>query len=479
MKASHFFKSLLFTFVLIIFSQAALAQSWEYYNPIQVQELNLTEDQKQQLKEIEQKYSKQINELYKNTQPGEKSIESYKAIQEQVKLLRIQKDKERKTILTADQLSIFEGYILEKKADQKGRNLSQQKERLERDYTGIILTPQQNIALYDKIQLLNKENIAWKEKKNKKQEIYKEILTDEQYAIMVKIDQEKKAIKEEKLLSEIKKGLTVAEGLMPIAEEFTLPKMLVLRNKLEVKISEEDKRTLEELRALRKVSFDEMLNEGLEEMEEEINRIENPELRRYTGFTQDLVVDNADLISNAWTFGIFNTDEPSKQLNTLVEKYKKEFDDLEEQLLFVIKESVKKGAVVASAEYPVPPVAMWINEITLDNEIKRLFLLLDPANDFSFEVESFDIGEGKHLASVFPNPANKVQTLEFFNEQAGNVNIEIIDESGKVVQIISNENRMQGHQKLEVNVQSLNPQLYFYRISSKAGVTLLKFSVIK
>lgn len=479
MKASHFFKSLLFTFVLIIFSQAALAQSWEHYNPLHVKELNLTEDQKQQLKDIERKYVSQVNDLYQQPQQGEKSIEDYKAIQEQVKLLGLEKEKEKKAILTADQISIFEGYIMEKKADHRGRGLAQHKETIERDYAGIILTPQQNSAIYDKFQLLNKENIAWSEKKDRKKQIYKELLSEEQYAIMVQVDQEKKAIKEEKILSEIKKGLTVAEELVPIAEEFTLPKMLVLRNKLDTKISAEDKRILEDLRVQRKVSFDKVLNEGLEEMEEEFNRIENPELRRYTGFMQDLVVDNADLISNAWTFGIFNTDDASKQLNTLVEKYQRDFDDMEEQLLFVIKESIKKGAVVASAEYPVPPVALWINEITLDDEIKRLFLLLDPSNDFSFDVESFDIGEGKHLASVFPNPANKVQTLEFFNEQAGNVNIEIIDESGKVVQIISNENRMQGHQKLEVNVQSLNPQLYFYRISSKAGVTLLKFSVIK
>ena len=112
--------------------------------------------------------------------------------------------------------------------------------------------------------------------------------------------------------------------------------------------------------------------------------------------------------------------------------------------------------MIASAEYPIPPVALWINEIELDKEMKKLFLLLDPASDFSIDLPNFEAGEGQHVASTFLNPANKNQTLEFHTQQDGKVTIEIIDKSEKVVKIIPSKNKMKGNQKLEVNLQNLN-----------------------
>ncbi len=486
MKTSRYFRSLFSALILIIFSQAVFAQSWsahpvegwDNHSPLQVNELELSAEQITQLKEIDKNHSAKIQEIYSTPYEGENSKEHYKEINEQVKLLKIEKENAQKVVLTADQLAQFEGYILEKRADQIGNNLANQKNRIESDYLGVFLTHEQNLAIYDKTNLLD-DNLKWNLRKEKIREIYKEVLTEEQYTIVVQVDKEKKEAREEKTLNEIKKGLAVAEGLMPLAEEFTLPKMLILRNKLDAKISIEDKRALEDLRALRQISFDEVLSEGLEEIETELENVDNTELLRYLGFTKDLVVDHADLISNVWAFNIFATDENSKKLNQLANKYQHEIDALEEELLYVIKETAKKGAVIASSEYPVPPVALWIDEIKLDEEIKRLFLLLDPAGDFSFDIESFEVGEGEHLASVFPNPASKNQTLEFNTQQDGKVTIEILDETGKIVKVISSENRMKGNQKVAINIQDLNSQIYFYRISSEEGMTLLKFSVIK
>lgn len=479
MKTSRYFSALFLTLILLVFSQTIIAQSWDYFNPLYVGELELSPEQKTQLQELEKNHSAKVQELYKVPNDGENSSDHYKNIQEQVNLLLNEKENAQKVILTSEQLSQFEGYIIEKKADQKGKDLAYQKERIESNYLGVFLTNEQNVAIYDKQKLLDKENVEWKKRPEKIKEIYKEVLTEEQYAIVVQTDKEKKIAREERALNEIKKGLSVAEGLIPLAEEFTLPKFLVLRNKLEAKISDDDKRELESLRIQRKISFDEALNEALVEIESEIEEVENPELQRYIGFTKDLILDHTDLISNAWGFNVFANDDYSKQLKKLTAKYKNEIDALEEELLFVIKETIKKGAVIVSAEYPVPPVALWINEITLDNEIKRLFLLLDPTSDLSIDLPHFEAGEGKHAASTFPNPANKNQTLEFYTQQDGKVTIEIIDDSGKVVKVISSENRMKGHQKVEVNLQDLNSQIYFYRISGDEGMTMIKFSVVK
>lgn len=486
MKTSRYFRSLFSALILIIFSQAVFAQSWnahpvegwDNHSPLQVDELELSAEQITQLKEIDKNHSAKIQEIYSTPYEGENSKEHYKEINEQVKLLKIEKENAQKVVLTADQVAQFEGYILEKRADQIGNYLANQKNRIESDYLGVFLTQEQNLAIYDKTNLLD-DNLKWNLRKEKIREIYKEVLTEEQYTIVVQVDKEKKEAREQRLLEQIKKGLSVAEELIPLAEDFTLPKMLVLRNKLEAKISAEDRRILENLRTLRKTSFDEILSEVLEEIEMELESVDNLELLRHLGFTKDLVVDNSDLISNVWTFSFFATDENSKRLNSLGDKYQNEIDALEDELLYVIKETVKKGAVIASAEYPVPPVALWIDEITVDNEMKRLFLLLDPAGDFSFDIESFEVGEGEHLASVFPNPASKNQTLEFNTQQDGKVTIEIIDESGKIVKVVSSENRMKGNQKVAVNIQDLNSQIYFYRISSEEGMTLVKFSVVK
>ena len=478
MKTSRYFPTVFLALILLIFSQTMIAQSWDHFNPLHVSELELSTEQTTQLREIEKDHSAKIQEFYNTPSDGTDSKAHYKNIQEQVKLLKVEKENAQKVILTAEQLAQFEGYLMEKKADQKGNTLANQKERFENDYLGVFLTIEQNIAIYDKKELLDQEKVEWKKRKEKVKEIYKEVLTEEQYSIIVQVDKEKKEAQEERNLEEIKKGLSVAENLMPLVEEFTLPKLLVLRNKLEAKISDEDKRALEDFRVIRKTSFDETLDEGLEEIETELETVENPELLRYIGFTKDLVVDHASLISNVWGFSYFNSDESSKQVNELTGKYHIEIDALEEELLYVIKETVKKAAVIVSAEYPVPPVALWINEIKLDNEMKRLFLLLDPASDFSIDLPSFEAGEGQHVASTFPNPANRNQTLEFHTQQDGKVTIEIINESGKLVKVISSENRTKGNQKLEVNLQDLNSQIYFYRISSDEGMTLIKFSVV-
>lgn len=479
MKTSRYSSALLLTLILLIFSQTIIAQSWDNFNPLHVSELELSPEQNTQLQEIEKDHSAKIQAIYNTPSEEENSKDRYKKIQEQITLINIEKENAQKVILTANQLAQFEGYMMEKKADQKGNALAHQKERIENEYLGVFLTNEQNVTIYDKKKLLDKEKVEWKKKKEKIKEIYHEVMTEEQYAIMLQVDKERKEALEEKTLLEIKRGLSVAEEMMPLAEDFTLPKLIVLRNKLEAKISDEDKRELEDLRALRAISFDEVLTEGLEEMDAELEIVDNPELLRYIGYTKDLVVDHASLISNVWGFSFFNNDENSKRLNNLSTKYQNEIDALEDELLFVIKETAKKGAVIASAEYPVPPVALWINEIKIDNEMKRLFLLLDPTSDFSIDLPSFEIGEGQHVASTFPNPASKNQTLEFYTQQDGKVTIEIIDESGKVMKVISSENRMKGNQKLEVNLQDLNSQIYFYRISSDEGMTLIKFSVVK
>ncbi|MFK8008640.1 MAG: T9SS type A sorting domain-containing protein [Saprospiraceae bacterium] len=480
MKISRYFSAFFLTLILLVFSQTIIAQSWDNFNPLHVQELNLSHEQNTQLQELEKDHSAKIQAVYKTPIEGkENSKAHYKNIQEQIKLLKAEKENAQKVILTADQLAQFEGYMMEKKADQKGNDLTYQKERFESDYLGVFLTNEQNVAIYDKKKLLDQEKVEWKQRKEKTKEIYQEVLTEEQYAIVVKIDKEKKEAREEKALMELKKVLFVAEELMPLVEDFTIPKLKVLRNKLDAKISTEDKNELEDLRVLRGISFDEVFNEAMDEMEIEIAEVENPELKRYIDFSKSLIIDNKELISNAWAFSFFNTDDNSKRLNKLVAKYQNEIDALDNELLFVIKESIKKGAVAVSAEYPVPPVALWIDEVKLDDEMKRLFLLLDPTDDFAFDIQNFEPGEGQHVASTFPNPASKNQTLEFHTQQDGKVIVEIIDESGKVVKVISNENRMKGNQKLEVNLQDLNSQIYFYRISSDEGMTLIKFSVVK
>jgi aminopeptidase N len=70
------------------------------------------------------------------------------------------------------------------------------------------------------------------------------------------------------------------------------------------------------------------------------------------------------------------------------------------------------------------------------------------------------------LLSNYPNPASAETTISFQLEKAGQVEIELFDITGKRIKEISNGFMNNGSHRLSMDVQGLNPGIYFYNLTS-------------
>lgn len=475
-------KSFFAVFLLVVF--VGLGAQAQNTNPRWVPDLNLTDTQIKQLDDIDNIYEEKNKENMKSIASFDHEKRDVSAFYKNMKALEEEKLEEQKKVLTQEQLSFYEGYVMEKEMDRKGNMLAQQMKRMNKDYPGMEFTEEQNIVLFEKNEKLKDEGWMTKETIKSYQdaqlEIYQEILDDRQFALYEKIEQGKRELREAKILKEYKKAIIIADEILPIIQDFTLPKFRVLRNKLDSKISPEDKLEIIQLRNERLHSFEKVMNQMVNE-DFSSAQFKDPELIRNIELTKSMVEDNADILSNAWSpdWENFFAEETSRA-QILTQKYKKEIDELEAELLWTIKETVKKSAIVVAEEYPIPPVAMILSQITeFPDEANVLFLLLDTEMDFDLEMPGFGTGEGSHFASVYPNPAVKNQTLDFFLQKDAHVLVEILDESGRVLKTLASANMYKGNQKLNVNTSDLNSQLYFYRITAGEEVTMLKFTVVR
>ena len=255
-------------------------------------------------------------------------------------------------------------------------------------------------------------------------------------------------------------------------EEFALPKYKKLRAKLESKISDRDKKELADIRARRIEHFE---NELFSKMDAELTDIENPELAYKVEQIVQLVGSYKDII------GFMDEAIARKEIQALVNRYDADILNLKNELIWLNREVFLKGAKIVDKVYPIPfPEQMIPKQTELSKHEKRMFLLLNPAVDFSLDDwNSITKGEGKHQAVAYPSPANKNQTLEFQVSQEGRVTVEILDESGRLVRQLFSKNMDKGAHNMNVSVSDLSPQIYFYRITTDEGSTMLKFVVVK
>lgn len=83
------------------------------------------------------------------------------------------------------------------------------------------------------------------------------------------------------------------------------------------------------------------------------------------------------------------------------------------------------------------------------------------------------------LAEVFPNPANQSATVSFNINETSNVQVSMLDMTGKVVAELFNGNNVSGNQVINIDLSKFNAGLYFVSINSNNGNKTLKLSVIK
>ena len=84
--------------------------------------------------------------------------------------------------------------------------------------------------------------------------------------------------------------------------------------------------------------------------------------------------------------------------------------------------------------------------------------------------------EGAGL-NVFPNPSSTKNTLEYAVEQAGEVEINLLDKNGNTLRRLLSTPKEAGSYSLSVDLTDLGPGVYFYQIQTKSGVKTQKILV--
>ncbi|HEV8512901.1 MAG TPA: T9SS type A sorting domain-containing protein, partial [Cyclobacteriaceae bacterium] len=68
--------------------------------------------------------------------------------------------------------------------------------------------------------------------------------------------------------------------------------------------------------------------------------------------------------------------------------------------------------------------------------------------------------------NCYPNPAKDVVTFSFLMNNTNQVQLDLLDSKGNVVNNILNEQREEGKQEVQTSVAELSPGLYFYQLKT-------------
>lgn len=79
--------------------------------------------------------------------------------------------------------------------------------------------------------------------------------------------------------------------------------------------------------------------------------------------------------------------------------------------------------------------------------------------------------------NVFPNPTKDGSTLQFTLEQAGDVNIKVIDYTGKTISMVSEGNMTQGVQKVFIPTTGIVPGNYIVMVTTEGGSNIVRLTV--
>jgi len=81
--------------------------------------------------------------------------------------------------------------------------------------------------------------------------------------------------------------------------------------------------------------------------------------------------------------------------------------------------------------------------------------------------------------SLYPNPANDKATLEFNVVKSGNVTVQVVDLTGRVITTVVNENMTTGAHQVTVNTAALSSGVYNVQIRTEEGTITQRLSVVK
>lgn len=85
----------------------------------------------------------------------------------------------------------------------------------------------------------------------------------------------------------------------------------------------------------------------------------------------------------------------------------------------------------------------------------------------------------QNSVSLYPNPTNGAATLAFNIVKAGNVSVQVVDLTGRVVATVANETMTAGARKVTINTDNLASGVYNVQVQTEEGNFTQRLSVVK
>lgn len=79
------------------------------------------------------------------------------------------------------------------------------------------------------------------------------------------------------------------------------------------------------------------------------------------------------------------------------------------------------------------------------------------------------VEDANEQLEIFPNPSRNANEVRLRLEEAGNVQIKLLDKDGNLIRTVVNENMTEGVHTQRIDLQTLEPGLYFYQITTPKG----------
>ena len=355
--------------------------------------------------------------------------------------------------------------------------------------------------------------------REEQQEAVNNVLTDEQKAKVEAQKAERKA----RMEKNIQNGIAMHDELSAYRTDNIEPVMTQQREKLEAKISTEDKAQIQALRDQIKAEWEKRKAKAQEKAKEK-------------GFDKDQkgrgrFGARPDAPRNVWApdpenpypagphkaMGlIFQDDEARTKTKKLVETYSDDMDDLFAEIADQ-QEQWKKDTKAIHEKYkpempefgddrpgPGPegdqphkgkrspdhpkfdgkrpgadgprPEKRADRDMPEDRKdfMKKMAFLLRPVGEDNEVLEDVRV---ERLIDIYPNPAGATQSIEFEVLKAGKVTVEIVDLQGNLVRTVFTGEMASGKNKLDVNTSGLTGKRYYYRITDGSGVSSKAFHV--
>jgi len=297
------------------------------------------------------------------------------------------------------------------------------------------------------------------------------ILTPEQVALLKDKREEKRAKAEDR--KEKKKALK--KELKVYQKEEIKPVMRAQRQKLEADISPEDRLAINDLRAQLKDTKKERKEKATSKQEGKSDK--GKRKAKAKGKKK-----RSSTAKNSSIGHLLRNNEQAKQTaEGLVSRYEERIKELNEEIAAqqekwsadqeAIKDKYRADGEARRKEGMHGHKGHSEERAERKEFIKTLGFILMSPDQKDHATKGTALQNNAHQLRAYPNPASQTQTLELVIAETGNVNIELVDKSGKSVKSVFKGTMDAGTHSLQVDVSGLPDDVFFYRVTDANGVS--------